>query len=395
MATYFRSDGWVKSALGPAVPGAQIYVCTQPANIDFLPPTPEADIFSDPNGLVPITQPILTDGFGHYDFYAAPGLYTLIVVNGGTIQQVYPDQSIGGFGTGTNNTGLIAGTNIQIIGNVISATGGGAGVSIQINGSPVTSQTVLNFKDTASVAWSSDGAGGVFATAGAATAGPRPASANWRLWSSSGSNSSTWGSESVGCLPNGQFSVLTGIPPTSTQPAMVQLDCATSAGGSQVIFGDNRGGTEARNYTLGIFTLWQVKAGLTNLTNTRLWIVSNDKANNFEGVLTADNPNCNLVGFRCSASAGDTHFMIYSGVDSANFTIAATTVAADTNIHIFSIVKNGSAIDFYIDNALVGSISTHVPSSSQVLGTTVSLDNQNTTTATAVLLAYSYLETTS
>jgi hypothetical protein len=67
----------------------------------------------------------------------------VVVSNQGTIQQVYPDQSLGGFGTGSitgNTTGLIAGANITIIGNVISAvippppSGGGA----TITGSPIT-----------------------------------------------------------------------------------------------------------------------------------------------------------------------------------------------------------------------------------------------------------------
>lgn len=141
----FRTDGWVKTAQGPAVPGAQIYVCTQPANIAALPPTPLANIFSDPQGLVPITQPIITDGFGHYDFYAAAGVYTTIVGLGGLIQQVYPDQSIGGAGSSggtalileTNGTpngdqllqNLIAGANVTLTdddaGNItVSSTGG-------------------------------------------------------------------------------------------------------------------------------------------------------------------------------------------------------------------------------------------------------------------------------
>jgi len=95
MATqFFRNDGWVKSQQGVAVPGAQIYVCSQPAN-STVPPTPLAAIYSDNAGLSPITQPIITDGFGHYDFYALSGLYTVIVALGGTIQQTYTDQLVG------------------------------------------------------------------------------------------------------------------------------------------------------------------------------------------------------------------------------------------------------------------------------------------------------------
>lgn len=99
--TYFRSDGFVKSSLGPAVPGSQVFVLTQPANVPTgltaaVPtPTPLATIYSDPNGLVPIQQPILTDGFGHYDFYILPGTYTVAIYLNATLQKFYLDQSIG------------------------------------------------------------------------------------------------------------------------------------------------------------------------------------------------------------------------------------------------------------------------------------------------------------
>lgn len=143
MAQIFRTDGWVKSATGPAVPGAQIYLCTQPANTDAAPPTPLATIYSDPQGLVPITQPILTDGFGHYDFYTRGGLYTLVVAFGGVIQQVYPDQSVGGVG---------------------SNSGAGTALVLQQNGVALANQLLLNFKNTTGVTWGDDGLGGITAS---------------------------------------------------------------------------------------------------------------------------------------------------------------------------------------------------------------------------------------
>ena len=103
---YFRSDGWVKSVLGQAIAGAQIYVCTQPADVSYVPPIPQAAIYSDSEGLLPITQPLATDGFGHYDFYVAYGTYTVVVVTGGNIQQVYPDQTIGFTGGSGNVTSV-------------------------------------------------------------------------------------------------------------------------------------------------------------------------------------------------------------------------------------------------------------------------------------------------
>ena len=139
MSNYFRTDGWVKSSLGPAIPGTQIYVCTQPANIASAPPSPLAAIFSDPNGLVPITQPIITDGFGHYDFYTTPGVYTVIVGLGGIVQQVYPDQSIGGIGSG----------------------GGGTALALQANGQPLAYQLLLNLVGAGSVSVADQGNGTV------------------------------------------------------------------------------------------------------------------------------------------------------------------------------------------------------------------------------------------
>jgi hypothetical protein len=139
MSNYFRTDGWVKSSLGPAIPGAQIFVCTQPANIASVPPSPLAMIFSDPNGLVPITQPIITDGFGHYDFYTTPGVYTVVVALGGIVQQVYPDQSVGGFGSS---------------GSLI----------LQANGVSVADQLLLNLVGAGSVSVADAGAGTVVIT---------------------------------------------------------------------------------------------------------------------------------------------------------------------------------------------------------------------------------------
>lgn len=100
----YRTDGWVKSANGPAIAGASVFVCTQPANIvqatdpvtgvpvSTWTPTPLASIFSDVNGLVPITQPIMTDGLGHYNFYATANRYSIVVMASGRVQQSYVDQ---------------------------------------------------------------------------------------------------------------------------------------------------------------------------------------------------------------------------------------------------------------------------------------------------------------
>lgn len=96
MMTYYRYDGWLRTTLGVAISGAQIYVCSQPTtDIVDIPPAPLASIFSDNAGLNPIVQPLITDGFGHYFFYAVQGFYTVVIVNGGVVQLVLPDQVLG------------------------------------------------------------------------------------------------------------------------------------------------------------------------------------------------------------------------------------------------------------------------------------------------------------
>src|ERR1035437_8528277 len=130
MNNLYRRDGWVKGTLGPAIPGAQIWVCSQPANTDFLPPVPLVSVFSDPAGLVPVTQPIITDGFGHYDYYVAPGLYTEIVAFGGKVQQVYPDQSIGNVGTAGTSSLLLSTNGTPNFNQALQNLVQGAGVTI-------------------------------------------------------------------------------------------------------------------------------------------------------------------------------------------------------------------------------------------------------------------------
>jgi hypothetical protein len=188
----FRTDGWVKSTLGAAVPGAQVYVCTQPANVSSFPPTPLANVFSDVNGLVPVTQPIITDGFGHYDFYAPAGVYTIVIGLGGAIQQVYPDQSVGGAsGTtgGGGGTALVlqvngtpavnqlllnlAGQNSVSIADAGNGTINIAGASLQTNSVANALQSTLNLKSGSGISLTADGSGGVTvaATGGAVTTG--------------------------------------------------------------------------------------------------------------------------------------------------------------------------------------------------------------------------------
>jgi hypothetical protein len=121
MSTFARDDRWLTDAQGRALAGAQVYYCTQPANTANVPPSPLATVYTDSTGDTPVTQPLITDGFGHCDAYLNNAvLYTVVFVHPlfGANPVVLNDQAVG-LGGGTQTyatfagglTGTINGTN--------------------------------------------------------------------------------------------------------------------------------------------------------------------------------------------------------------------------------------------------------------------------------------------
>lgn len=108
-----RDDRVVTDAQGRALAGAAVYWCSQPATAPSTPPpSPLMTIYADIGGTEPITQPVLTDGFGHADAYIQTGvLYTLVIYHPlfGSNPIVWPDQEIGGGGGGGTTVTAFAG----------------------------------------------------------------------------------------------------------------------------------------------------------------------------------------------------------------------------------------------------------------------------------------------
>lgn len=78
----------VQDKYGNAIVGAEVRV----TNVsDGLP----AAIFSDENGTLPLTQPILTNALGIYEFFAAPGDYTLTISAPGYTTNIVTDITVG------------------------------------------------------------------------------------------------------------------------------------------------------------------------------------------------------------------------------------------------------------------------------------------------------------
>jgi hypothetical protein len=92
----YRYDGFVINAIGEAIPGAEVYVCTQPATTNVIPPSPLASLFTDSTGSTPLANPVIVDGNGNFFFYAATGTYTLVYFDpyNRIPTQIYPDQAV-------------------------------------------------------------------------------------------------------------------------------------------------------------------------------------------------------------------------------------------------------------------------------------------------------------
>ena len=176
MATLARFDTWARSAIGPAAAGTNVYLCTQPSTTNTIPPSPLLQLYADSAGVTPITQPLIADGFGHAYAYCVAGSYTVVLVGGGVIQQVYPDQLVGDVNSGslpslvllTNGTlnATQSALNLQGAGStVLTSDNIGnvtiTGTSFKTDGTLNPIQSTLNIIGTGSVSATSDNAGNV------------------------------------------------------------------------------------------------------------------------------------------------------------------------------------------------------------------------------------------
>jgi hypothetical protein len=122
----FRFDGIVINAIGQALPGVLVYVCTQPATTTAIPPSPLASLFTDSTGATPLANPITVDGNGNFFFYAASAFYTLVYhdPSGRIPDQIYPDQAVLSNGSGTvTSVALSMPTEFSVAGSPVTSTG--------------------------------------------------------------------------------------------------------------------------------------------------------------------------------------------------------------------------------------------------------------------------------
>jgi hypothetical protein len=140
-----RYDGVVQTRSGAPAPGAFVAVCSQPANTSVTPCTPTVPLCSSLTDVVcSQPNPLQADGLGNYHFYVAISRLPVTMQFYGTTVTTssLPDQTLGAAGS----------------------SGGGGGPTLQVNGTPLSLQTLLNLIDSTSVHMSTPGGGQVAAS---------------------------------------------------------------------------------------------------------------------------------------------------------------------------------------------------------------------------------------
>jgi hypothetical protein len=122
----FRGQGSINSAQGPALDGVEVYVCSQPAVTNTIPPSPLITLYTDSTGGTQLANPVVTDGLGNYFFYAPTGTYTLVYFDpiGRIPTVVFPDQQVVSPGGGSvTSIALTMPAEFSVAGSPISSSG--------------------------------------------------------------------------------------------------------------------------------------------------------------------------------------------------------------------------------------------------------------------------------
>lgn len=163
--------------------------------------------------------------------------------------------------------------------------------------------------------------------------------------------------------------------PTATSQSGKLATAAATASLNTVIgyFAGNNGNVSL----LGMLAFYRfsTKFAAGGTTNVRYWMGWGCYNNSGTGGNTAtitgttayatDTPNKTTIGFRYSAGT-DTHWQavtVVAGASVGSQTTVDTGITPDTNPHLFEMTTNaaGSAVNFFIDSALVATITTNLP----------------------------------
>src|ERR1700689_1733841 len=102
MGKFFRLQEIVQDVTGLSIPNTSITVLLQPG----LDP---ATLYNDANGDLVIANPIIPDGTGRANAYAAAGKYSLVFSGPQIVTYTLPDQILGASGGGGGGVKLFQG----------------------------------------------------------------------------------------------------------------------------------------------------------------------------------------------------------------------------------------------------------------------------------------------
>jgi hypothetical protein len=418
-SNFYRSDGWVKTTLGPAVPGAQVYVLTQPANVTppitpprTLPvpftPNPQVQVYSDA-GFTPLAQPVITDGFGHYDFYTLPGLYTVAIFFGGKLQQFYIDQSIGSVGSAGGTTLLLEvngsplfnqtvfnlqqGAGVILtpdnFGNV-TITSNGVGISLATNGTPNGSQTLLNLVNGVNISITQDGAGNVTVNDVAPSTTPTPDNASFVLWQA---DPTTFPNafNHLYILENPSASAV-GSPIFTTIPADTLAGASTAVtvdithGITQAFWGKQFAVPTRRTVCTGT-----VKFNANNISADAVYKVGFSNNGAFGTVDPTTIDSC-CIGLHKVSGVAQGNWQLFTSVGGSVTTVDSGIPVVYSTRYKFKIVMNSGVVTLFINGVAVAVSSTNLPTANCGLIWWLHDNNGGGGSAEAGWFEYNYLE---
>ena len=283
--------------------------------------------------------------------------------------------------------------------------GGGAPVGsllLQTNGVNNGSQQLLNLVEGENVTITDDGAGDITIAANSGgQKGPRPAFGAWHYWNAyAGVESSSLVSSPLVNLQTA--GALTVQPPSSTEPVLAETAAVAAVfqqeAGINETFALVGGGVAPISIPLLVDWQARVLTPLATSAGDRYWLgMANYPITTpiASGVMAGDGPALGFaIGFRYSPGT-DTNWVAYVG-DTASNVEQDTGVTPDTAAsHTFEIQVNGGNALFYIDNALVATLSLAPVSGATPFYSVIAADtefNAANNVAASVLLAWLYWE---
>ena len=182
--------------------------------------------------------------------------------------------------------------------------------------------------------------------------------------------------------------------PTSTEMPADTYASAATASLNIVALIEWGFGASTGSYCLGTFRRYSTRARANQTTNCRFFIGLGKTSPQFgTAAYSTDTPNFPAVYFRYS-SGTDSTWKAVCCVDSAHQSVSDTGIAVDTvNSQLFDIAAFASGYRFYINGTLVATITTNLPSASDLWGTLLGADNKNTANAVSATLWYSTIVT--